>query len=91
MYGSMMLFRGIGNILSTPISAALLSGVDPNKLDLSTIGSGTALGGAFKGQYEKVIVYAGTCFAAAALVVVVGWVVNGRSARRGSARLAQHD
>jgi hypothetical protein len=84
IYGGMMLFRGIGNILSTPISTALLSNVDPNTPDLSLGSKGLVLGGAFKGQYEKVIVYAGTCFAAAAVVVVVGWVVNRRSASHNS-------
>ena len=28
------------------------------------------------GQYEKVIVYAGTCFVAAAAVTAAGWVVE---------------
>ncbi|GJE99307.1 MFS general substrate transporter [Phanerochaete sordida] len=71
MLGVLMLFRGIGNILSTPISTALQG--DQSGLGDERIG----VAGAYQGAYEKVIIYAGTCFAAAALVVAAGWAVNG--------------
>lgn len=77
-----MLSRGIGNILSTPISTAL----QPARSPLSPSPSPPAgyphvheIG--FKidgGQYEKVIVYAGSCFVAAAAVIAAGWVVERR-------------
>lgn len=68
----MLLFRGIGNILSTPISTALQTDSQPGAGDESV-----GIGGAYKGSYEKVIIYAGTCFAAAAIVVAAGRVLSG--------------
>lgn len=85
--GFLMLSRGIGNILSTPISTALQPARSPAVTSPSPPvyqhEIGLKLAG---GQYEKVIVYAGTCFVAAAAVIVAGWVIerkypssNGRS------------
>lgn len=68
--GYLMLSRGIGNILSTPISTALSrpspSGFIPAHL-------GFEVGG---GRFENVIVYSGTCFAGAALIAGIGWGVE---------------
>ncbi|EKM49544.1 uncharacterized protein PHACADRAFT_106372 [Phanerochaete carnosa HHB-10118-sp] len=72
MLGCLMLFRGIGSILSTPISTALQTNFQSGFGD-EPIGTG----GAYKGSYEKVILYAGTCFAAAALIVTTGWIMSG--------------
>ena len=85
--GFLMLSRGIGNILSTPISTALQPArspaITPPSPPVYQHEIGCKLAG---GQYEKVIVYAGTCFVAAAAVIVAGWAVerkypssNGRS------------
>lgn len=75
--GYLMLSRGIGNILSTPISTAL----QPARSPAVTAPSppvyqhqiGLKLAG---GQYENVIIYAGTCFVAAAVVIAAGWAVE---------------
>lgn len=77
MFGILMLFRGIGNILSGPISTALQPIQSDPPFTSGRIGIKVA-----EGRYEKVIVYAGTCFAAAAVMVAVGWVVDGRTRGR---------
>ncbi|EKM49545.1 uncharacterized protein PHACADRAFT_188642 [Phanerochaete carnosa HHB-10118-sp] len=76
MLGCMLLFRGVGNILSTPISTALQN--NDSGIGSQPIG----IGDAYKGSYEKVILYAGTCFAAAALVLATGWIMGGTFASR---------
>lgn len=76
MFGCLMLFRGIGNVLSTPISTALQRNVTPG------VSMSIGLAGAYRGQYEKVIVYAGTCFAASAGVVALGWLLRAQGTRR---------
>ena len=78
LLGYFSLFRGIGNILSTPISTALRSNATSELASTHP----TSAGGAYKGQYEGVILYAGTCFAAAAIVVGSGWFMNSTAARR---------
>ena len=72
--------RGIGSILSTPISTAL----SPIRSDsmLSNGRTGFEVGG---GRFSKVIVYVGTCFAGAASIAVLGWIVDVRK-RRGAGR-----
>lgn len=68
-----MLSRGLGNILSTPISTALqevsssilASSVKPRHQ------TGYTLDG---GQYEKMILYVGSCFAGTAVIVALGWL-----------------
>jgi len=62
-----MLSRGLGNILSTPISTAL-SRSSQNASDHPAIGF--EVGG---GRFENVIVYAGVCFASASLIAGIGW------------------
>ncbi|CAG8524024.1 14806_t:CDS:2 [Acaulospora colombiana] len=68
--GYLMMSRGLGNILSTPISTALASqrgGVHhQNRF-------GFDVGG---GKFENVILYAGSCFAAASLIAGIGWGVD---------------
>ncbi|KAI0086445.1 MFS general substrate transporter [Irpex rosettiformis] len=77
IFGFLMLSRGICNILSTPISTAMqpsqsytvsLQAPSHHEIGLKLAG----------GQYKKVIIYAGTCFVAAAAVVAVGWIVERR-------------
>ncbi|KAL4250659.1 Proton-linked Monocarboxylate Transporter [Abortiporus biennis] len=73
--GVLMLTRGIGNILSTPISTALQQ---PH----SSVNSSSALNlnnnyhtgfEVSEGQYSRMIVYVGTCFAGSALITAFGW------------------
>ena len=78
MFGVFSFFRGVGNILSTPISTALRT----NNASVIENTHTTVPGGAYEGQYESVILYAGTCFAAAAVVVVLGGLTTGTISRR---------
>ncbi|KAL1727136.1 major facilitator superfamily domain-containing protein [Schizophyllum commune] len=71
LFGWLLLTRGLGNILSTPISTALEKHVSGSKDATLDIGFHVA-----GGRFEKMIVYTGTCFAAAALVVIIGWGVE---------------
>ena len=64
-----MLSRGIGNVLSTPISTALSAVVDGADVGHLRLKTGFEVAG---GRFEKVIVYVGTCFAGAAVVALVG-------------------
>jgi hypothetical protein len=82
IYGCMMLFRGVGNILSTPISTVLISNIDPSTPGFLTDSDGLVPGSAYKSSYRNVILYAGTSFASAAMVVAMGWIIDTRSARR---------
>lgn len=79
LFGYLMLTRGIGNILSTPISTSLLrnngsSSSPPYHHD----NTGFAVG---EGRFENMIIYVGACFSAAAMVVVVGWGMERARAR----------
>ncbi|KAL0579886.1 hypothetical protein V5O48_002133 [Marasmius crinis-equi] len=84
VFGYLGLSRGIGNILSTPISTALSTHSNTSSAALSHGTTGFAVD---DGRYEKMIVYAGTCFAGAALVSVAGWVGDRKSRSREVARL----
>ncbi|KAG8688638.1 hypothetical protein FRC09_012808 [Ceratobasidium sp. 395] len=68
MLGMLMLSRGLGNVLSTPLSSALLTGSM-----LNHVHSGLQHGS----RWNRLIVYIGTIFAGAALVGVVGWRRDG--------------
>jgi hypothetical protein len=82
-----MLSRGLGNILSTPIATAL-SHSSTTTLTSSTFANSTHtnerlgfdVGG---GKYEKVIIYVGTCFAAAAIIALIGWGLEKTKLNRG--------
>ena len=83
IFGFLMLSRGIGNILSTPISTAL----QPSQSTTASMRVSSHHEIGFKlagGRYEKVIVYAGTCFVAAAVVVAAGWIIERRHPRTNS-------
>ncbi|KAK7047429.1 hypothetical protein VNI00_006660 [Paramarasmius palmivorus] len=78
--GYLMFSRGIGNILSTPISTALSSSRNSSS---TTPKADVHLGfGVDNGKYEKVIVYVGTCFAGAAVISLMGWAGEKRRANR---------
>ncbi|KAL1756787.1 MFS general substrate transporter [Schizophyllum commune] len=74
LFGWLLLTRGLGNILSTPISTALES--SPMTSRTSKLGFDLAAE-----KYEKMIVYTGSCFVGAALIVVLGWRVESRKRR----------
>jgi MFS transporter, MCT family, solute carrier family 16 (monocarboxylic acid transporters), member 10 len=79
IFGYFLLSRGLGNILSTPISTAL----DSRNSQGDTAAhnhTGFQVG---NGRFEKMIVYVGTCFACAAAMAVLGWVVDVQVKRRG--------
>ena len=75
LFGLFMFFRGLGNILSTPIATALIHS-DKGIADKG----GIAVSGfkADNSRYEDVIVYVGICFSVAALVSIVGWRLEKR-------------
>jgi len=73
MFSFLLLSRGVGNILSTPISTALQHA----KLAIAQSGSTPKTGFAVdSGRYNAVIIYAGTCFAGAAVVAALGWSLD---------------
>ncbi|KAA1476050.1 MFS general substrate transporter [Dentipellis sp. KUC8613] len=77
LYGFLMLSRGLGNVLCSPISTSLSSVTSPS---VALSGTGTMFQSAGKtgfdvadGRFEKLIIYVGSCFAGAAVVALVGW------------------
>lgn len=90
LFGIFLLTRGIGNILSTPISTALsevntLSVVTGNVTTSPYTSTDPALGfDVANGRYARMIVYVGTCFAGTGLIAIIGWGVDAYG-RRGMA------
>jgi MFS transporter, MCT family, solute carrier family 16 (monocarboxylic acid transporters), member 10 len=72
LFGYLMLSRGIGNILSTPISTSL-QGVSGGGSNNGSHHLGFDVDG---GRYEKMIVFTGTCFAGTAIICAVGWIAG---------------
>ncbi|GJE94721.1 MFS general substrate transporter [Phanerochaete sordida] len=73
MFSILLLTRGVGNILSTPISTTL----QHTKLAIAHGNGSTKTGFAVDdGRYNAVIIYAGTCFAGAAVVAALGWSLD---------------
>lgn len=77
LYGYLLLSRGVGNIVSTPISAKLYG--QPQNVTGSVEHTGFDVG---DGRFEKMIIYVGTCFAGAAGVAAFGWAMEVRKSRR---------
>ncbi|KAJ7601179.1 major facilitator superfamily domain-containing protein [Mycena floridula] len=75
LFGYLLLSRGLGNILSTPIATRLQS-VHVNVALKRT--SGFRVGG---GRFEPMIIYVGSSFAVAALIAATGWTVDVRKKR----------
>ncbi|KZV73163.1 hypothetical protein PENSPDRAFT_663195 [Peniophora sp. CONT] len=79
LMGILMCTRGLGNVLSTPLATALSSGGSGFNAT-AAVHTGFAVAG---GKYKDMIVYVGSCFAAAAVIAVVGlgreWVVKKRA------------
>lgn len=65
MLGMLMLSRGLGNVLSTPISSALISG---------SMRDYVRFGLQHGSRWANLIVYVGTVFAGATLVGLFGWL-----------------
>ncbi|KAI0775424.1 MFS general substrate transporter [Irpex lacteus] len=78
LFSFMLATRGIGNILTTPISTAL-QGHGRVSDDMTQARTGFSVAG---GQFKAMIAYAGACFAAATVVTVVGWAFDRRSRTR---------
>lgn len=70
LFGYLMLSRGLGNVLCTPIATALRGMSSAPNLMVKT---GFEVGG---GEFEKMIVYVGSCFALASVLAGVGWAID---------------
>lgn len=68
LLGILMFSRGIGNILSTPISTALFRHPADSSTGHPSLGFKVA-----GGRYENMIYYVGTCFAGAGGIALLGW------------------
>ncbi|KAJ7701419.1 MFS general substrate transporter [Mycena rosella] len=79
LYGYLLLSRGIGSIISTPISAKLYS--QPHNVTGGVDRTGFDVG---DGRFENMIIYVGTCFAGAAGVAALGWAMEVRKNRHSS-------
>ncbi|KAJ7160123.1 MFS general substrate transporter [Mycena filopes] len=80
LFGYLLLSRGIGNILSTPLAAKLYGGSAHN-----VTGGGASTGFEVgEGRFENMIIYLGTCFAGAAGVAALGWAVDARKVSVGT-------
>jgi MFS transporter, MCT family, solute carrier family 16 (monocarboxylic acid transporters), member 10 len=78
LYGWLLITTGVGAVLSTPIATALVK-VGPSVVAHSMrASSGYAVDG---GRYERMIVYVGVCFAAAAIMGLAGWCARGKGRR----------
>nr|AGC14695.1 hypothetical protein [Lentinula edodes]AGC14720.1 hypothetical protein [Lentinula edodes]AGC14729.1 hypothetical protein [Lentinula edodes] len=89
LFGVLLFSRGIGNIFSTPISSALTS-LHSNSTTSSFTHTSNHLGfDVGGGKFEKMIVYVGMCFAGAALIALVGWVMDAAIRRRSFGRQEQ--
>ena len=81
LLGLFMFTRGLGNILSTPISTAL----SKNTSGAQVHNPHPALGFMVAdGRYERLIWYSGSCFAVASVIAMFGWGIEGAKARRNS-------
>ncbi|KAH7909233.1 MFS general substrate transporter [Hygrophoropsis aurantiaca] len=67
LFGYLLLSRGLGNILSSPIATSLLRG---GGRSFGSAKTGFDVG---DGKFAKMIIYVGICFACAALIVGVRW------------------
>lgn len=79
LFALLLFTRGIGNVLSSPISSALSSSVHAISKEKTGFDVDS-------GRYEKLIVYVGTCFGGAAMVTLVGWLKERTAMGERSAR-----
>lgn len=78
LLGFLLLCRGLGNILSTPISSAL-SKASTSDFKTTHPSSGFNMAG---GRYAKMILYVGTCFAGTGIIALLGLVMERPRGRR---------
>ncbi|KZV73170.1 MFS general substrate transporter [Peniophora sp. CONT] len=76
LFSILLLSRGLGNVLSTPISTALAA---TSSQAVSHSHTGFKVDG---GRYESMIVYVGTCFAVASTLTAAGFVRERSVAKR---------
>ena len=79
LFGLFMFFRGLGNILSTPIATALVHDKNESLEKYRSANSGFEVA---DGRYKLLILYVGISFSAAAAVAVFGWSMEGRARSR---------
>lgn len=77
LFGYLMLSRGLGNILCTPISSAFLA--TTSGFDAGTARTGFQVAG---GRFENMILYVGSCFAGSAGIAMLGWLLDAKTRRR---------
>ncbi|PBK75192.1 MFS general substrate transporter [Armillaria solidipes] len=77
LLGYLMLSRGLGNILCTPISSAFLA--TASGFDAGTARTGFQVAG---GRFENMILYVGSCFAGSAGIAMLGWLLDAKTRRR---------
>ncbi|PBK97305.1 MFS general substrate transporter [Armillaria gallica] len=77
LFGYLMLSRGLGNILCTPISSAFLA--TASDFDAGTAHTGFQVAG---GRFENMILYVGSCFAGSAGIAMLGWLLDAKNRRR---------
>ncbi|KAK0243884.1 MFS general substrate transporter [Armillaria nabsnona] len=70
LFGYLMLSRGVGNILCTPISSVL------ETVSSSAVGSASTGFEVADGRFENMILYVGSCFAGAAGLGLLGWSLD---------------
>ena len=69
MFGYLNFSRGIGSIVSTPITTAFQHGHSLVRTTHVKVGFDVA-----GGRFREVIIYTGLCFAAGSAVTLYGWV-----------------
>lgn len=67
LFGFLLFTRGLGNVLSSPISTVLLTSTQSIAHEKTGFDVDN-------GRYEKIIIYVGTCFAGAAMITLAGWM-----------------
>lgn len=77
LYSILLFSRGLGNVMSTPISNALAATTSTSAA--SHVHTGFDVDG---GRYGSMIVYVGTCFAAASMLTMAGFVCERVVARQ---------
>ncbi|KAF7313006.1 hypothetical protein MKEN_00985500 [Mycena kentingensis (nom. inval.)] len=83
LFGYFLLSRGIGSIVSTPISAHLYSAASHNG---TTTRNGHTGFDVSDGRFKNMILYVGTIFAGAAIFAAVGWGMEEKKVDGGIAR-----
>jgi hypothetical protein len=74
LLGYFLATRGIGSILSTPVSTALqrITSTMAHEASKHRLGFDVA-----DGRYENMILYTGASFVASAVIIGAGWAYNG--------------